>query len=468
MKIAIPIVLVILSFFSQLPLLSMFSWACLYLTVLLFWRENQPKVIFWGLVFFWLTIPLKLFYADLNHIPYESLSISPNIVKTTYLALLGHVVFSLGLYIAVRKMQLIDMDLAITEFRKIYNSKKVLNIYIASFFVSVFLRGVVFIIPGLSQLIGAFLQIKLAFIFLLIFSTYVNNEKKHTMILIFSIEVILSFFSIFSSFKDILITIIVSITFFKLLENKKILLNALVTAIVCMYIFFLWQSVKGEYRAYITGGKRNQEIVVGQQEALFKLWDLLKNANLTSNPRLWYSTVDRISYIEFFSQAVDNVPSYIPFERGTIWKENILHILQPRIFFPNKKSIDDSQLVNKYCTQRVAGASSGVTFSLGFLAESYIDFGRVFMYVPIFIVGWLMGFIYKKIVYQSVNVVWGFAMVTPLWFNITCSGTAGTKVLGFLIMYYIAFYLYKRYLMQRVDQYMLNDQPAFSVLASTV
>lgn len=468
MKLFIAILLISLSLFSQLPLLSMATWACLYLNIFLFWRENQPKVIFWGIVFFWVTIPLKIFYADINRIPYESLSISPSIVKATWYSLVGYVAFCLGLYTAVRKLQLPDMDSVITEFRKNYSADKVVYIYIISFFITLFLRGVVFVIPGLSQLIGAFLQMKLAFIFLLIFSTYVKNEKQKIMILFFSIEIILSFFSIFSSFKDILITIIISLSFFRLLENKRILINALVTAFACMYLFLLWQSVKGDYRAYITGGKKTQQIIVGQQDALAKLWELLGNASLTSNPKLLYATVDRISYIDFFSQAIDNVPRYVPYERGNIMKENILHIVQPRIFFPNKKSIDDSQMVNKYCTQQVAGAEIGVTFSLGFMAECYIDFGPFLMVVPIFLMGWLMGFIYKKILHQSLNIVWGLAMVTPLWFNISCNGTAGTKVLGFLIMYYIAFYLFNKYLIKRVDDYMLDKEPAFDNLIPVV
>lgn len=85
-----------------------------------------------------------------------------------------------------------------------------------------------------------------------------------------------------------------------------------------------------------------------------------------------------------------------------------MHVLQPRILFPNKEAIDDSKMVNKYATRKVAGAKQGASFSLGFMAESYIDFGPYLMFIPIFCVGWLLGFIYKIIIQQSINYLWGF------------------------------------------------------------
>jgi hypothetical protein len=136
-----------------------------------------------------------------------------------------------------------------------------------------------------------------------------------------------------------------------------------------------------------------------------------------------------------------------------LWKDNILHVLQPRILFPNKAAIDDSKMVNKYATRKVATAKQGASFSLGYMAESYIDFGPYFMFVPIFLVGWLLGFIYKTIMLQSINYLWGFTMVSSLWININCNGTPGTKILGWILMYYIAFLFFRYLLMKPLDNY---------------
>ena len=449
------IVIVVLSSFSQMPALAMLSYSCLYLAYALFWRENEPKVIFFAMVFFWLTIPIKLVYADIYDLRYEDLSVSPNIVRTTYLSLVGYIVFSLGIHLMIRKIKTPDIDEVVSEFKQEYNADRVVILYLISFAATFILSAVIRFVPGLFQFINGFLHMKLAFIFLLTFSSYVRSEKKGILFVLLAIEVALSFVSVFSNFKDILITLFVSLTIFKLFQNRKMLINVVIVGSVCLYTFLLWQAVKNQYRQYILGGRQSQVVVVDDKDALKKLFELMTSASI-ADPALWYNTVDRLSYIEFFSQATDNVPRNIPYENGLLWRDNVSHIFMPRILFPAKKAIDDSELVNKYCTEKVAGAAMGTTFSLGFMAESYIDFGPVFMFVPIFLLGILIGFIYRKILYDSINIVWGYALVTPLWVYINVNGTPGTKVLGYLVMYLLAFIVVKKYVMKPMDNFILK------------
>ena len=225
-----------------------------------------------------------------------------------------------------------------------------------------------------------------------------------------------------------------------------------------MYSIFIWQSVKGDYRKFLNAGQQSQSIVVSQEDALKKLQELSENSNKLNKDDVLYQTVDRISYIEFFSQATENVPRKIPYENGKLWLNNIIHIFTPRILFPEKGVIDDSKMVNKYATRRVATAKQGTSFSLGFMAESYIDFGPYLMFIPIFFVGWLLGFIYKTIILQSINYLWGFTLTASLWINVNCSETAGTKILGWILMYYIAFLFFRYVLMKPLDNYITGGR----------
>lgn len=404
-----------------------------------------------GVLFFWLSLTIKIFYADFTSLPYESLSISPNIVQTTYISLFSFCFFCGGLYLAVKNMNLSDLKMK-ELFSKPYSNRNILIVYVSAIFISFFLKGILFFYPGFHELFAAFLQIKVALMFLLIFTTI--RDKKNLLIVsgILLVEIIISLFSFFSSFKDFFITIIVVISIFpiKLSISQRIIALAVFGGF--LYSIFLWQSIKGDYRAFLNGGKQSQQIVVTQEEALRKIQELSAKGN-TSNEDIIYKTIDRISYIEFFSESTDNVPYKIPYEGGTLWKNNILHILEPRILFPDKSEIDDSKMVNKYATQKVATSAGGASFSLGFLAESYIDFGPLFMFIPIFIVGWLFGFIYKLIILKSINYLWGFTMVTPLWFNINCVGTPGTKIFGWLLMYFIAFIIFRFALMKPLNNY---------------
>jgi hypothetical protein len=424
----------------------------LYLAYQLFWRRYEPKIIFFGVFLSWLSITVKIFYAGFAGIKYETLSSSINIVETTYISLIGFCIFCLGLWFAVRDLKLTNEKMN-DLFNNRVNFRRILIVYAVVAALNTTLKSFVFYFPGLSQLFSGLLQMKLGFLFLIIFYAFKTRTNLLLVLIIILAEVVLSLFSFFSSFKDILITAIVIILLFPNRLNIKETSIAILLGGVFLYSIFIWQSVKGDYRKFLNAGERSQAVVVSQEDALKKLQNLSEKSGSANKKSVLYETIDRISYIEFFSQSTENVPQKIPYENGRLWKENVLHIFQPRILFPNKAVIDDSKMVNKYATKKVATAKMGASFSLGYMAESYIDFGPYFMFIPIFLVGWLLGFIYKTIMEQSINYLWGFTMVSSLWININCNGTPGTKILGWIIMYYIAFLFFRYLLMKPLDNY---------------
>ena len=452
----LPLVFMLLCLFfvlySEQKILMLFSLSSLYLSYYLFWRPYEPKVIFFGVFQAWLSITIKIFYSDLMLLNYESLSVSNNIIQTTYVSLTGFCVFCLGIHLAVRNLRLTNYGLN-HLFNSPVNFRRILIVYSIVAFLNFTLKAFVFLIPGLAQLFSGLLQMKLGFLTLLLFYSFRDRKNLILVLLVILLEVILSLFSFFSSFKDIIITAAVIISLFPARLSPRETVLAFLLAAGFMYSMFVWQSIKGDYRKFLNGGERSQAIVVGQEDALRKIQELSENTANSGSKDVLYETIDRISYIEFFSQATENVPLKIPYENGRLWGANILHVLQPRILFPNKEAIDDSKMVNKYATRKVAGAKQGASFSLGFMAESYIDFGPYLMFIPVFIVGWLMGFIYKMIIRQSINYFWGFTMVSSLWININCNGTPGSKILGWIFMYYIAFLFFRYLLMKPLDNY---------------
>ena len=62
-------------------------------------------------------------------------------------------------------------------------------------------------------------------------------------------------------------------------------------------------------------------------------------------------------------------------------------------YFPNKEVLDDSRMTNYYTAKRYDDLSRGTSIGLGYMAEFYIDFGKYFMFIPVFFLGCLYGFI---------------------------------------------------------------------------
>jgi hypothetical protein len=447
------IVAIVFIYFSAHPLLMFFSFTLLFIIYKYFWRTNEPKVIFLGLLLFWLSIVVKLFYADIVGVRYEDLSISPLIVESTYIALFSLLVFTVGVHLTTRN---IDKAIFISYSDNFnYKTNNVIKLYIGAALISLILNLFLFLYPAFSQLFYAIIHFKLGLLFLLIHNVYIEKKSIWVVILIVAFELILSLVSFFSSFKDILITVAVVFSFYPFKFKLSQVIRNSVFIVFTIFVMLIWQSIKSEYRNYINKGSQTQTVQVSNSEAIGKVWELAQDANpFSRDNEIIYQSIDRLSYIEFFSQAMVRVPSEISFENGKLWINNITHILTPRFLYKDKKAIDDSEMVNTYCMRQVATAKEGVSFSLGFIAESYIDFGPYFMFIPIFFVGCLLGLAYRLAISKSLNFIWGFSFVTPLWINFYCTGTPGSKILGWIIMYLILFYLLNRFMIKKVDLYL--------------
>jgi hypothetical protein len=451
-----PYLILIAAFFivlSNQPVLM----ACAILSYIVvgrnFWKPGEPKTIFFGLTFFWLSISIKLFYAIYAGVTYESLSRSSNIIYTTYISLIGFFAFSYGIHVTTKKVR----EKNVIDFNRDfgYSPRRVVWVFIGSSVAIFLLKGAVFFIKGLDQLVFAIIDMKIGFIFLLLYFTFTRRMSLLVVVALLTLEIILSFFSFFASFKDILFTVLIILAIPRIQVTVKNIVLFPTLIFFTSFLLLKWQAIKGDYRAFLNKGTTSQKVEVSQSEALDKLQELAeKKQDITEDKNLIYESVDRISYIQFFSESMLKVPLFIPYENGKIWAGNISHVLLPRFFFPDKATIDDSQMVNKYCIRKVATAKQGVSFSLGFMAESYIDFGPVLMYLMVFLVGCLLGGIYALILKQSINYFWGYTMVVGLYTKIFCNGTAGSKILGWIITYYIAFLIFRRFLMKPLDKYL--------------
>jgi hypothetical protein len=122
----------------------------------------------------------------------------------------------------------------------------------------------------------------------------------------------------------------------------------------------------------------------------------------------------RLGYVTYFGHCIQMVPAAIPHTNGKLWKEAFLNPLMPRIFFPDKGVFNDSDRTNAYSGIFIPGAERGVSISIGYMGESYIDFGPWGMFVPIFLWGWLVGWCFDFIRRKAPHPLMGSALASCL------------------------------------------------------
>jgi hypothetical protein len=411
-----------------------------------------------------MVVSILLPYGAIFQKPLIELSIykSDTLLYATWLAVFSQVFYLLGIYLPIRNLvvtQMGKLQLVLSR----YDGKKLFTAYFAYSFFTAILTPLLLGVSGGQMLMGL-VYFKWVFLTFLIIHTSIIPSNAKYVILFVSFEILLSFSGFWASFKDYILVAIGA--FFTL--NRKISARAfiatLMTVMVTFFIFVVWSASKGKYRAFLTGGERSQNVVqTNQLNNIVVLWDIVSNDFSSENFSASFergrdALVYRISYVEYFALALKQVPTFLPHENGQILQDAIEHVIKPRILFPDKKAIYDSDLTSKYTGISFAGKDEGVSFSLGAVAESFIDFGPVNMFLPIFFFGLLFGLMYKTLLLKGYNIVWGICYSAPLFQYAWMFPVPGTKLLGWSITYFVNFYLINRYLVKYLDTWLLRKE----------
>ncbi len=437
------------------------SGLVLFMTFILMWRVNEPKHLLVNLVLNWMVVALLLLFGAIFQKPLSTLSLyqSDTIVYATWLAVISQLFYLFGIYLPIRNLVVTSMErLQILLSR--YDGKKLISSYIIYSFISASLNPILLNVSGGQMLMG-FVYFKWVFLTFLIIHTSVIPSNTKYVLLFVTFEIVLSFSGFWASFKDF---ILVAIGAFFTLNRKislKALLATLITVSFTFFILVVWSASKGKYRIYLTGGERSQTVVQTDQLKNISMFLNIVSEDFSlenfseSFERGRDALIYRISYVEYFALALKQVPTFIPHENGHMLKDALEHVLKPRILFPDKKVIFDSDITSKYTGITFAGRDEGTSFSLGAVAEAYIDFGPVYMFVPIFFFGLLFGLMYKTLMLKGYNIVWGICYSAPLFQFLWMFPVPGTKLLGWSITYFVNFYLINRYLVKYLDRWLL-------------
>jgi hypothetical protein len=209
----------------------------------------------------------------------------------------------------------------------------------------------------------------------------------------------------------------------------------------------VWTAIKKDYRSFLNLGTGDQVVLVSREERINKLSKLITDLNSEKISKSTEALADRMTYVHFFGESIKVVPDLIPHENGLLWREAVENSLIPRVLNPGKKILNDSERTSYYTGGYVSGFQEGTSISLGYMAESYIDFGPILMFLPIFIWGLFCGFGYKKLLNSGQYKLYGFASATVLiYLNATLLESSNVKNVGGMVIGLISLSLLTRYL----------------------
>ena len=365
------------------------------------WRPGKSPVLLFVFGFQWLQISTGIFYASWLGLSVNEFSRTHGDMQTAAtLSLVGLLLLSCSMRLGAGAVRPKDTEIARLSVRR-HPTKVWFVLYAAGFLTAILFQAVALIIPSLSQPLLAMANLKWAFFLMLTYSAFSAGGTRAYWLMAFAIEFVSSLGSYFSDFKTAFFFTIFGVVAAQVRFSARVYTIMAFLAAILLTMGVIWSEIKPEYRRFVSGGQAAQVVTVGFGERVSKLGELVSNIDGAAFSDGVGTLIERLAYIDFFAAVIDHVPSVVPYEGGAIWWDAIIRPFTPRILFPEKSAIDDSAETNKYTGLNVAGADKGVSIGIGYMAETYIDFGALGMMPPLAAFGYFLGRIYRYFMTSS-------------------------------------------------------------------
>lgn len=438
--------------YMQHALLMVAGFAVLVSIIALTWRQYMPNVFTFIIVFHWAQIVTYILFVnsawhgDLNYLTYSS-------VKAYLAAMAGIVLMSF----VFNKVAYSKLNISAADFEEAVdqiNPRKVLYLYLILYVLSNILGGLAFGYASLTQIFLNIALLKWAGFVLLGYLSFKKKEYRLFFVTAFALDFVAGFFSYFSSFKEVIFyAAIVLMTYMKKI-NFSVSVKAIIVGSLLFFIAIVWTVVKGEYRNFLNEGSRQQVVIVSQGEAFTKLSDLLTVVNKESFAAGIGQFFYRLQYVYHLSKAMDYVPAAVPFQHGQVWRQTVRFTTVPRVLDPNKGVFDASLKASRFTGIQYLGTAQGVSFSLGYFADCYVDFGIPGMFLAIAAIAFVWSKIFRYFLLESTgNIVINYAIVAAFFVQFCFFEMDGTFMFGRMFTTFIVFLFLKYTLFKRLEKF---------------
>lgn len=379
--------------FSASPLIGLLIVGAYLLGVRLLWQPTESQGLFFALSYQWMQVFASVAQSFLDGASISDTLGGEHFEMAAGLSALGLIFWAIGINLAIAKQASFTTESLAKGLRSI-KLKKLTLAWVAVSIVNVGFSEIGAVLPGVRQALIAFVIVKWLIVFLLLQRWMFLREGGMVMLLVFLIELGVGMLGFFSGFKTVFLVSLTAASGVTVLTGKSSKVTGLMWTLM-VFVLVIWQGIKGPYREFLSQGERSQSVNVSMVERVKWLGTRIAMVDVESMSEGWKSGLSRLSYIEYFGHSIRFVPAMVPHTNGQLWLEALVHPLTPRMFFPNKPAIHDSDRTNAFTGQVVAGNDEGTSVSIGYMGESYIDFGKLLMFAPILLWGGVVGLGYR-------------------------------------------------------------------------
>jgi len=299
-----------------------------------------------------------------------------------------------------------------------FSFKLLVIIYVITIVLEGGLNTAVRAVPSMRQVVITFDEARLGVLYLLLRRFFRPVPQWGRIVGVVGFEVVLGITGFFAGFREPLV--LMGLAMLEIFDRRNLRHWAAAAAILVVTIGFglVWMGIRTEYRRdYV----QIDNFRTDRSARIARIGDLVSgffHSDTDEFTKTFDNFIDRMWPIYYPALAVARVPRHLPHTDGAIIGAALRHITMPRVFFPDKGELSsDSEMVRKYSGVWVAGAEMGTSIAFGYAAESYLDFGIPWMFLPVFLFAVVMGLVYRvvSVRIKHLDLMAGYTTVT-FWF----------------------------------------------------
>lgn len=426
--------------------LAGFSFVVIFLSTGALWRRDEVPILPYCIAYQWLFVVSGFFYWQVTG-TYPGFGTVGDMESAVLLCLIGLCVLTVGIRSANRvKPGLVESaHRKLTSFTCRYNISRlfwwVIVLQSINFFFEINPKLIAYSMAEIIKNVLAFRGILFIVLLLAIFRQRQGYLRGLTAIVYATIPNLASYMSAFAGAFILLFVVLLSEwrpwsgTMTEARRSRRMIWAVVGMALVLFGSAMVWQgAVKHQWR-YMINNRAVEDYSILEKVMVFT--SLVPDSLGDINPETALAMLSQrtSSGLFYFSYVLERVPDIVPHEDGALTWRVFNHIIKPRFLFPEKLDLgSDSWLIWKYAGLAAAGAEQGTSIGLSYMAQFYIDFGAVGMFVPILCYGFIIGLIYRLFILACPSYVFYLAAIISIFMsNFTTFEGEIAKLIGGLI-----------------------------------
>lgn len=307
------------------------------------------------------------------------------------------------------------------------------------------------LIPGLGQQFEAASRLKIVAEFLLFVTVLATGRGGKLMMAAMLVEIIIGFSGLLSDFRGVFIYLAMAAIAARVAVGPTAILGGVVWFSVLLALGLFWTAVKNEYRDFATGGEETQHFSVPLSERFAYLGNLALSPGDIDWRLASYAMLARFAYVDIFGSVISAQETSRDREVVRQWGEAFDHVFKPRVFFPDKPALSDTETYARLTgTDPYLVLRASTSISVGYITENYVDFGFPGMLASMFGIG-LMIAVVCRVFMRSRWLPWMVrqGIVLAFLYNIAGPGVEASlpKLFGSIVMFFLVYLLLVKFVL---------------------